>query len=60
MGWNLTTNILANPNYQMKSSQILQNYLNTVPEPSTWALLIAGFGFVGAAMRRRVATAVTA
>lgn len=24
-----------------------------VPEPSTWALLIAGFGAVGAAMRRR-------
>lgn len=25
-----------------------------VPEPSTWALLLAGFGMVGAAMRRRV------
>jgi hypothetical protein len=24
-----------------------------VPEPASWALLIAGFGFVGAAMRRR-------
>ena len=24
-----------------------------VPEPATWAILIAGFGFVGTAMRRR-------
>ena len=29
-----------------------------VPEPATWAMLIAGFGFVGAALRRR--TALTA
>jgi hypothetical protein len=29
-----------------------------VPEPASWALMIAGFGLVGAAMRRR--TAVTA
>lgn len=26
-----------------------------VPEPASWALMIAGFGLVGAAMRRRVA-----
>ncbi len=25
----------------------------TVPEPATWAMMIAGFGFVGAASRRR-------
>jgi hypothetical protein len=24
-----------------------------VPEPATWAMLIAGFGLTGAAMRRR-------
>jgi hypothetical protein len=24
-----------------------------VPEPGTWMMLITGFGFVGAAMRRR-------
>lgn len=28
-----------------------------VPEPSTWAMMIAGFGLVGAAMRRREKTA---
>jgi hypothetical protein len=33
--------------------------LTPVPEPATWALLIAGFGIVGAAARRRGRTAVT-
>jgi hypothetical protein len=26
-----------------------------VPEPASWAMLIAGFGLTGAAMRRRAA-----
>ena len=34
--------------------------LSVVPEPSSWALLIAGFAFVGAAARRRRATVVAA
>ncbi|MBS0362007.1 MAG: PEP-CTERM sorting domain-containing protein [Proteobacteria bacterium] len=32
----------------------------TVPEPSAWALMILGFGGVGAAMRRRQRVAATA
>jgi hypothetical protein len=29
-------------------------FVNTaVPEPATWAMMIAGFGFVGGALRRR-------
>lgn len=32
----------------------------TVPEPASWALLIAGFGLTGAMMRRRRETIVTA
>jgi len=32
----------------------------SVPEPTTWAMLIAGFGLVGAAMRRRKRIAVSA
>lgn len=31
-----------------------------IPEPATWAMMIAGFGFVGASLRRRRTTAVTA
>ena len=31
-----------------------------VPEPATWAMLIAGFGLVGAALRRRRVTTVSA
>ncbi|MFQ3666151.1 MAG: PEPxxWA-CTERM sorting domain-containing protein [Sphingomonadaceae bacterium] len=27
--------------------------MNVIPEPGTWAMMIAGFGLVGAAMRRR-------
>jgi hypothetical protein len=33
--------------------------LNSVPEPATWAMMIGGFGFVGAAARRRRSAAVT-
>jgi Tfp pilus assembly protein PilW len=28
-------------------------YVNAVPEPAAWALMIAGFGFVGGALRTR-------
>ncbi len=31
-----------------------------VPEPATWAMMIAGFGLVGASLRRRRRTAVSA
>ncbi len=31
-----------------------------VPEPATWAMMIAGFGLAGAAMRRRSAKAIIA
>lgn len=34
--------------------------ISAVPEPATWALLVAGFGFVGVAARRRQANAVAA
>lgn len=31
----------------------LRNFAATVPEPNTWALLVIGFGMVGATLRRR-------
>ncbi|WP_254447802.1 PEPxxWA-CTERM sorting domain-containing protein [Sphingomonas sp. ID1715] len=33
---------------------LAQNAFNAVPEPASWALMIAGFGLAGAAVRRRV------
>ncbi len=36
------------------------DFLNSVPEPASWMMMIAGFGLVGAAVRRRRETAVTA
>lgn len=33
--------------------------LTGVPEPASWAMMIAGFGVVGGAMRRRTRTTVT-
>lgn len=54
MGWDLTTNILDNLGYQKTSGQILDDFLAVaVPEPSTWGMMILGFGVAGASMRRR-------
>ena len=33
--------------------EIIYNYLDPVPEPGSWAMLIAGFGMVGAMARRQ-------
>jgi hypothetical protein len=34
--------------------------LSVAPEPATWAMMIVGFGFAGAALRRRRLWAVAA
>jgi len=44
---------------QSLNSAISQGAPLAVPEPATWAMMIGGFGLVGAAMRRRTGTAVT-
>ena len=35
------------------------SYNGGVPEPAAWAMMLAGFGLVGAAMRRRQTAQVT-
>jgi CHRD domain/PEP-CTERM motif len=35
----------------------IRGNLAAVPEPASWAMMLAGFGLVGAALRRRVAVA---
>lgn len=52
IGWDLRYDILSTPDYAFRTRYILANYLNAVPEPQSWAMMIAGFGLAGAAMRR--------
>jgi len=36
-----------------RNSSLLRDLVSSVPEPGTWALMIMGFGLVGATLRRR-------
>lgn len=58
IGWNLRKDVLGRDvNYNITTTQILRQFLGTaVPEPASWAMMIAGFGLVGGAMRRRATT----
>jgi|GEM_PF-2810074 len=40
---------------QLKQTDLLLAQTGAVPEPATWAMMIVGFGVVGASMRRRKA-----
>ena len=40
-------------NVNYRGINILDRNVNAVPEPATWAMMIAGFTFVGAAVRHR-------
>ena len=55
MGWNLRFDILQQPNFMFTTLQIRNAYdgIGGIPEPTTWAMLIGGFGMVGGALRRR-------
>lgn len=59
IGWNLAYDIAQYPTYGISTAQILQGYMDgalpAVPEPTSWALLIAGLGVVGTSLRRRQA-----
>ena len=55
----LSFNAAAGDNYyvmlngQLRQGQDYQLSLAAVPEPETWAMLLAGLGVVSAALRRR-------
>jgi len=55
IGWNLR--VVAAGSYTQSTAQIYAT--GGVPEPASWALMLGGFGLVGAAMRRRQRTAIS-
>jgi hypothetical protein len=53
IGWDVSFDTLANSNYRKSTAQIYRELTGTVPEPTTWAMMLVGFGMVGAATRYR-------
>jgi hypothetical protein len=61
IGWNLDFDVLANLGYKTTTAQFVTSLLPAaVPETSTWAMMVGGFGLVGFGMRRRKSSALTA
>jgi hypothetical protein len=59
-GIRISTNTFGDGIPQTGLQQIGTASGGAVPEPASWAMLIAGFGLVGAVARRRAVTSVTA
>ena len=55
MGWNVAFDVLKYNNVDIATSNMVRLGIGAlnVPEPATWAMMIGGFGFIGAAIRRR-------
>lgn len=59
--WDTFDILVGRGNHPALSHLVFFGTPGGIPEPATWAMMIAGFGLTGAAMRRRkLATAVTA
>lgn len=60
MGWNLNTDVLSHPGYAASSKDIYElaglATVVAVPEPASYAMLLAGLGLCGAISRRRAGT----
>ncbi len=63
--WDLSGNFISfaaldpNSRYENWTFASQDIVVNPVPEPATWGLMLAGFGIVGGAMRRRQRTSVS-
>ncbi|SNS79267.1 choice-of-anchor C domain-containing protein [Sphingomonas laterariae] len=54
-GSSTTLQFSSNPTEGAYGAVLDMVTVNAVPEPTTWAMMLVGFGVVGASMRRRVA-----
>lgn len=62
-GWWFSADIydgVTKQTFNVAARDAFTNIQNAVPEPATWALMIMGVGGIGAALRRRRATAALA
>jgi len=57
IGWNLRDGI-DQSTYARSTGQIFKD-LGGVPEPTTWAMMLGGFGLIGGTMRRRQSVKVS-
>lgn len=55
LGSNSTAGVAEGPNTLHCNNCVSIGPVSAVPEPQTWALMIAGFGLLGTALRRRKA-----
>lgn len=53
MGWNTSVDVLADPGYVATTADIYRQFATAIPEPATWATMLAGLAMVGGALRRR-------
>jgi len=53
IGWNLNVDVLRHSGYQFTTAQAYRQYFGAVPEPTSWAMMVMGFGVVGFAARRK-------
>jgi len=53
IGWNLNFDVLSHLGYAKTTSQFVREQQWAVPEPSSWMMMVVGFGTVGFAARRK-------
>ena len=46
IGWNPNIDVITDPNYALTTGEIYAEF-GTVPEPSTWAMMLIGFAGLG-------------